>query len=87
VARPASRIEPHYPDSARWRGDEGEVVVEAWIAASGRVERARVRRSAGPDFDEAALAAVREARFHPASRDGTPVASRVAMRLHFELER
>ncbi|HXV37418.1 MAG TPA: TonB family protein [Myxococcota bacterium] len=86
VARPASEIRPRYPDVARERGDEAEVVVEAWVAASGRVEDARIRRSAGSAFDRAALDAVRRARFHPASRDGEPVPSRVAMRLHFALE-
>jgi periplasmic protein TonB len=86
VARPASEIRPRYPEAARARGDEAEVIVEAWVAASGRVERAWVRSSAGPEFDGAALAAVREARFHPAWRDGAPADSLVAMRLHFELE-
>ena len=33
-----------------------------------------------------ALEAIHEARFYPAARDGKPVASAVAMRLHFELE-
>jgi len=86
VARPASAIRPRYPEAARERGDEAEVIVEAWVAASGRVERARVRTSAGREFDAAALEAVEQARFYPASRDGEPVASAVAMRLHFELE-
>jgi len=87
VARPASEIRPRYPEAARERGDEGEVIVETWVAASGRVARARVRSSAGRDLDAAALEAVHRARFHPAWRDGEPVASVVAMRLHFELER
>jgi len=87
VARPASEIRPRYPRAARERGDEAEVIVEAWVAPSGRVARARVRAGAGDEFDAAALEAVREARFHPAWRDGQPVASVVAMRLHFELER
>jgi len=86
VARPASEIRPRYPEAARERGDEAEVVVEAWVAANGRVERARVQASAGREFDAAALEAVRQARFYPASRDGKPVASAVAMRLHFELK-
>lgn len=86
IARPASEIRPRYPDAARERGDEAEVLVEAWVGASGRVERARVRTGGGREFDAAALEAVYRARFHPAWRDGGPVASAVAMRLHFELE-
>jgi TonB family protein len=87
VARPAAEIRARYPEAARARGDEAEVIVEAWVAASGRVADAWVRSSAGPAFDSAALEAVRRARFHPAWRDGEPVDSQVAMRLHFELER
>jgi len=87
VARPLSEIRPDYPMSARRRGDEAEVIVEAWVGPNGRVARTRVRKSGGRDFDTAAVDAVREARFAPAWRDGGPVASVVAMRLHFELER
>lgn len=86
AARPATEIHPRYPQAARERGDEAEVVVEAWVAASGDVERVQVRSSAGREFDSAAVEAIRDARFHPASRDGEPVASIVAMRLHFELD-
>lgn len=87
VARPAAPLRPRYPEGARERGEEASVVVEAWVTPRGRVERALVRSSAGAEFDDAALEAVRAARFHPARRDGAPVASRVAMRLHFALER
>jgi hypothetical protein len=38
-------------------------------------------------FAAAAVAAVRGARFHPAMRGGQQVPSRVALRLHFRLER
>jgi TonB family protein len=87
VARPAGSIRPHYPPRARQRGEEADVMVDVWIGALGDVDRVAVSRSAGPEFDAAALAAVEKARFHPALRDGKPVPSRVALRLHFRLER
>jgi protein TonB len=87
VARPAGSIRPHYPPRARQRGEEADVIVDVWVGALGNVDRAAVSRSAGPDFDAAALAAVEKARFHPALRDGKQVPSRVALRLHFRLER
>jgi protein TonB len=86
VARPVGQVRPHYPSRARQRGEEADVIVEVWVGARGDVDRVAVSRSAGAEFDEAALAAVRKARFHPALRDGAPVPSRVALRLHFRLE-
>jgi len=62
------------------------VIVDAWIGSEGEADRVEVARSAGAEFDQAALAAVRSARFHPALRDGRRVPSRVALRLHFQLE-
>jgi protein TonB len=86
VARPAGSIRPHYPPRARQRGQEADVLVAVWVGAQGDVDRVAVSRSAGPEFDAAALAAVRKAHFHPALRDGEKVPSRVALRLHFRLE-
>jgi TonB family protein len=63
------------------------VVVDVRVSAAGRVEDALLVTAAGEPFDQAALAAVRRARFAPAERAGQRVASRVAMRLHFRLER
>jgi protein TonB len=87
VARPAGSIRPPYPARARQRGQEADVIVEVWVGAGGNVDRVTVSSSAGPDFDAAAIAAVEKARFYPALRDGEPVPSRVALRLHFRLER
>jgi TonB family protein len=63
------------------------VAVDVWVGAQGEVDRVAVSRSAGAEFDAAALAAVEKARFHPALRDGRQVPSRLALRLHFRLER
>jgi TonB family protein len=87
AARPAGPIRPSYPPEARWRGQEADVVVEAWVGTRGDVERVSVLRSAGEAFDGAALRAVHAASFHPALRDGRQVASRVALRVHFRIDR
>jgi protein TonB len=87
VARPAGSIRPHYPPRARQRGEEADVAVDVWVGAQGEVDRVAVSTSAGAEFDAAALAAVEKARFHPALRDGRQVPSRLALRLHFRLER
>ena len=62
------------------------MIVDAWVGSEGEAYQVAVARSAGSEFDEAALAAVRSARFHPALRDDQRVSSRVAVRLHFQLE-
>lgn len=87
VARPAAPIRPHYPPRARQRGDEADVAVDVWVGAGGDVDRVAISRSAGAEFDAAAVAAVRRARFRPALRNGEQVPSRVALRLHFRLDR
>jgi TonB family protein len=61
------------------------VLVEAWIGERGDVAFASVRASGGPAFDAAATRAVREARFRPARLQGRDVASRLAVRIHFDL--
>jgi protein TonB len=87
VARPARAIRPHYPPRARQRGEEADVAVQVWVGARGEVDRVAVAESAGDEFDAAAVEAVRKARFHPALRDGEQVPSRVALLLHFRLDR
>jgi protein TonB len=87
VAAPASSIRPHYPPRARQRGEEADVTVEVWVGARGEVDRIAVADSAGAEFDAAAIEAVQRARFHPALRDGAGVPSRLALLLHFRLDR
>jgi protein TonB len=85
VARPLSPILPSYPASARLRGEESTVVVEAWVDEVGEVAFAAILRSGGRDFDSSAERAVRRAAFRPAESGGRRVPSRVALRVHFDL--
>jgi protein TonB len=56
----------HYPESARDRGEEGEVLLRFHIERSGRVlDVAVVGISGHPDLDEAALAMMRGAVLPP----------------------
>ena len=62
LAQPA----PRYPRAARRRGAEGTTWLRVDVAATGRVVRVAVERSAGHrDLDRAAVAAVRTWRFAP----------------------
>lgn len=80
------RIEPGYPEAARKARQEGIVVLEAIIAASGSIEDIRVVKSAGVLLDSAAEEAVRRWRYRPATLNGRAVrvllTVTVAFRLH-----
>lgn len=84
--RPARAIRPDYPRGARQRGEQGNVTLEMRIGASGAVEGVKVAASCGyPDLDEAAVRAVRGAKFAPATSGGRAVASTARITLTFRL--
>lgn len=85
AARPSRPIRPAYPTRARRRGEESTVVVQAWVDARGEVAFASVIESGGEEFDDSARFAVHRSRFEPALLRGESVASRVALRIHFDL--
>jgi protein TonB len=57
---------PAYPPEARYRGHEGDVLVEIELDAAGSVLTARVKRSSGhASLDGAAIRSARALRFRP----------------------
>src|SRR5690606_32339234 len=70
------QVEPEYPQEELAEAREVSVVLRLSIDAQGNVVDAEVLESAGPAFDEAALAAARKFRFVPAKRHGTPIPAR-----------
>lgn len=75
-----------YPPSCRRRGEEGLVRLEVEVLADGRVGRITIlQRADSPKLDEAAVEAVRQATFTPATVDGRPVAATVIVPVRFEL--
>lgn len=82
-----SEIRPHYPLGARLRGEEGVVAVRVWIE-KGRAVRCEVETASGyPALDEAALTAVRHARFRSASGSRDVNQSGITLRFRFQLEK
>jgi protein TonB len=77
VVRPevieSSRVLPVYPEEAQRAGLQGLVVLKVEIDERGRVGDVEVVRGMGHGCDEAAVAAVRQWRFRPATRNGTPI--------------
>ena len=85
-ARKISVVAPVYPEVARQAGEEGTVVVEAVVDATGAVAGTAVVRGRSPELDAAARAALEKWRFEPARRGGVTVESSVRVRIKFALE-
>lgn len=71
-----SMVQPEYPREARIGRFEGHVIMQAVIDRHGAVRDLEVLRTSPDDFDgfpEAALEAVKQWRYEPATKDGVPV--------------
>jgi len=75
-----------YPELARRAGIEGTVFITFVVDEEGGVMDAEVVRGIGGGTDEAALEAVREARFVPGRHRGEPVRVRMALPVRFRLD-
>ena len=85
-ARLVHGFAPSYPEAARTAGIEGDVRLELVVSTSGAVESARVVQGIGHGLDEAALQAVRQFRFAPATREGHAVRVRMGWSMQFRLQ-
>jgi TonB family protein len=79
-------VEAEYPPDALARRISGAVTLELTIDAAGAVTGAKVTDPGPhPGFAEAALAAARQFRFHPAEIDGQPAPVAIVYRYEFTL--
>lgn len=78
-------VKPSYTEEARRRGVEGDVVMEVVVRADGSVGAMRVIQGLGAGLDGRAIEAVRQWRFSPARRYGTPVDVLVEIAVEFRL--
>lgn len=84
--KPKRTIRPEYPKGAHQRGEQGDVVVEIRVNERGTVDEATVVSSCGfSELEEAAVRAVRSARFTPARVGRDPVASSARLTIEFKL--
>lgn len=83
---PKRPIKPKYPDLARERGEQGAIRLKLGINAKGLVENIEILSSTGFKLlDEAAIKAVKAAKFIPAQIDGAAVFSTSEIKLEFKL--
>jgi protein TonB len=77
---------PVYPPVARQRKMEGDVAIEATVDASGKVAATRI--VSGPAlFHQAALDAVRNWKYQPATLNDQPVSADVLVVLKFRINK
>jgi len=79
-------VPPQYPDSAMEDRISGTVTVQYVVDAKGRTKNVRVTESSPRGvFDRAAIDAIREWRYRPATYNGQPVEVPVRTLIRFEL--
>ncbi|MGC9215472.1 energy transducer TonB [Acidithiobacillus sp.] len=77
---------PDYPQSARWEGEEGTVLLRVLVNVAGLPEKITIARSSGyTSLDQAAEKAVQHWRFTPGTSDGKPVTMQVEVPIRFRL--
>jgi protein TonB len=65
-------------------GSKGDVVLDVVIDENGKIAQLTMQRGVGHGVDESVIATVRQWAFHPATRNGKPVASEQELLFHFE---
>jgi TonB family protein len=78
-------VKPVYTDEGRRRSIEGDVVMEIVVRRDGTVGDVRLKRTLGAGLDQRAIAAVKQWRFSPARRQGSPVDILVEVAVGFAL--
>ncbi|HSK79671.1 MAG TPA: energy transducer TonB [Thermoanaerobaculia bacterium] len=80
-------VAPRYTEMARRAGVQGAVRVEAIIDEQGRVTNVRVLRALPMGLDRAAVEAVEQWRFQPATLDGRPIKVYFSLTVTFTIQR
>jgi periplasmic protein TonB len=77
--------EPSFSEEARKAKMQGIVMLLLVVGKDGRPYDIRVGQSLGMGLDEQAIAAVTQWRFRPATKNGQPVATQIAVQVDFHL--
>lgn len=77
--------DPSFSDEARKSKTQGKVTLLVIVGKDGRPYNIRIRESLGMGLDEKAMEAVNRWRFRPATLNGQPVATQIAVEVDFHL--
>ena len=83
--RVISKPEPQYTEQARRDGTTGTVVLRAVFSSTGQVTNIHAMQKLGSGLTEKAIAAARQIRFVPATRNGQPVSMFMQLEYNFNL--
>jgi periplasmic protein TonB len=81
--KPISSKAPQYPPDMALSGISGEVVLSFVVDRNGHPKQITVVKSSAKEFETAALAAVAEWEFTPATRNGQAIESKVVFPIRF----
>ena len=90
LTRPPTLVDFHpaaYPPDRLQRGETADVACAVDLDAGGAVTSVAIEKGAAPDFDQAALEAIRQFHFSPAEVDGKPAPVRIRYVYHFTIEK
>ena len=79
------QVNPEYSEEARKARFEGTVLLEAVVRKDGTIDTVRLLRHLGFGLDQNAIDALKQWRFRPATKNGTPVDSFLNVEVHFNL--
>jgi protein TonB len=83
----AENPKPIYPQEAKEKGFEGEVVLRVEVLANGRVGQIEIKRSSSYELlDRSALTAVKQWRFTPARKGDVVIPLWVNIPVKFQLQ-
>jgi len=77
--------DPQYPEKERKARHQGTVVLTIVVGTDGLPRDIKVSRTLSPEFDKAAIDAVKKWKFTPATRDSKPIAVEIDVEMAFRL--
>ena len=77
--------DPKYPKKERKARHSGTVVLDLVVDADGLPRDVKVWHQLSPEFDEAAIDAVKTWKFSPATKDSKPIATQIKVEVNFHL--
>lgn len=75
-----------YPESAKAEKIQGKVLIKAVVGEDGKVISAELADDGNPVLAEAAIAAIKETEFIPATKDGKKIKAEVMIPVMFKLD-
>jgi protein TonB len=89
VAKPITlhKVQPEYPEQARKDRVTGTVILQTIIDTKGLVTAIELVQSVREDIDKAAIEAIRQWRFDPATLKGEPVEVYYNLTINFRLDK